>query len=553
MKKETGKKQLLPGITPGTVKAFIFVLLIGIAIAIWLYTEFIFKQVRDFQKSVARIQVAIYVKIIDPDPSAPDISDLFEYMKDSPLPRIITDEHLNPIRGYWSNVGIHPDSTDDDSYRKLRRLVEKMDKTNDPFPFHVLGLEARTDTLTVYEYPPSRMSPIAVSDTLGKFLYTRNIRIDSTDGQNLDIFVKRLDTFTPPMTFIKNDSPPLVFHGMNPRLIWPVLIKNKSGETVYWSDINVAWNDTTEAGRKKLDSFAELAGNQGFVYELITNYSVPVYSTQLLHYGDVPFLTWIGWLPVIEFAVLLILLFVGFVGFRNITNAEQRSIWVGMAKETAHQLGTPISSLGGWLELLKTDREDTTINQAVPEMEYDVERLTRVAARFSSIGSKPELQLIVLPDILDEVLEYFRARVPRMRNNIVLDGSYSGLREIMGNREILNWAFENLIKNSLASLQSNGGRISITGAMSKDFRHIILDFTDNGKGIPYADQKKVMKPGFTTKKRGWGLGLSLVKRIIEEYHGGKVFLSESKPGVSTTFRIILPAVEEDNSRLKIED
>ena len=551
MEKKAGKKQRFSGVTPGTVKAVIFVLLIGIAIAIWVYTQLIFNQVREFQKSVASIQVAIYVKIIDPDPSAPDISDLFEYMKDSPLPRIITDENLNPIKGYWSNVGIDPDSTDDDSYRKLRRLVKKMDKTNIPFPFHVPGLESRTDTLTVYEYPPYRNSPVAVTDTLGNYLYSRNVVIDSSDTQSLKSVLKKIDAFTPPMIFIKKDCPPLVFHGMNPRLMWPVVITNRSGETVYWSDLNVAWNDTTEAGRKKLKSFAELAVNQGFVYELITDYTVPVYGTQLLHYGDVPFLTWVGLLPVIEFAVLMILLTVGFVGLRNITNAEQRSIGVGMAKETAHQLGTPISSLGGWLELLKIDRDDSTIDQAIPEMEYDVVRLTRVAARFSSIGSKPELQPTVLPDILDEVLDYFRARVPRMRINIVLDGSYSGLRDIMGNREILNWAFENLIKNSLASLQSKGGRISITGAMSKDFRHIILDFTDNGKGIPYADQKKVMRPGFTTKKRGWGLGLSLVKRIIEEYHGGKVFLSESKPGVSTTFRVTLPAVEEED--LIIED
>jgi len=217
-----------------------------------------------------------------------------------------------------------------------------------------------------------------------------------------------------------------------------------------------------------------------------------------------------------------------------------------MAKETAHQLGTPISSLSGWLELLKTDREAVTLDQAVPEMEYDVVRLTRVAARFSSIGSKPELQPLSISDVIEEVLEYYRSRVPRMGSNVILEGQYSGLRNIMGNHELLNWAFENLVKNSLAALSvvSRDGRITVTGSMSKDFKHVILDFKDNGKGIPHGDQKKVMKPGFTTKKRAWGLGLSLVKRIIEDYHSGRIFISESKPGVGTTFRVILPAVVE---------
>ena len=299
------------------------------------------------------------------------------------------------------------------------------------------------------------------------------------------------------------------------------------------------------AGREKLQAFAQLVGERGIVYTIVTDYDEIVYDTWLFHYGDVAFLSWIAWLPVIEFAVLLILLLVGFIGFKNITNAEQRSIWVGMAKETAHQLGTPISSLSGWLELLKSDRDDALVEKSLSEMEYDVERLTRVAARFSSIGSIPGLKPIALSDVLDEVLDYYRARVPRMGSSVTIGGHYQGLRHIMGSHELLNWAFENLVKNSLASIESGDGVITVTGSMTKDFSSIILDFSDNGKGIPFADQKKVMRPGFTTKKRGWGLGLNLVKRIVEDYHDGKVFLLESRPGISTTFRVILPAVKKE--------
>ena len=539
------KKLRYSGFSSATVKAVIFIILIGIAIAIWIYTQFIFNQVREFQKSVVRIQIAIYVNVIDP--TAPDVSNLFEYVRESPIPRIISDKELNPIQGFWQNVGISPDKTDESTYRKLRTLIKKMDRINPPEQFPLLRLAHHTDSLTVFEYPPSPRLPIVITDTTGVYLYSRNMNIDPSRTLDLRFALEKMDLFAPPMRFVKDNEPPLIFHGINAEGLWPLLVMKKSGEPLYWNDINVARTDTSEAGKEKLEAFAELAGAQGIVYDIIANYDVVVSETCLFHYGDVPFLTWIGWLPVIEFAVLLILLCVGFIGYRNITNAEQRSIWVGMAKETAHQLGTPISSLSGWLELLKTERDAALLDQGVSEMGYDVVRLTRVAARFSSIGSKPELQPIALSNVIDEVLDYFRARVPRMGRIVIIEGHYSGLRDVMGNHELLNWAFENIIKNSLAAIESMDGRITVTGSMSKDFRHIILDFIDNGKGIPYADQKKIMKPGFTTRKRGWGLGLSLVKRIIEDYHNGKIFLSESRPGFGTTFRILLPAVADKES------
>ena len=163
-------------------------------------------------------------------------------------------------------------------------------------------------------------------------------------------------------------------------------------------------------------------------------------------------------------------------------------------------------------------------------------------------GSQPALASYTVgprkSDVIDEVLDYYRARLPRMGKSVVIEGNYQGLRPVKGNSELLNWAFENLVKNSLSAIGSVDGKISVSGAMSKNFRQVILDFTDNGKGIAYSDQKRIMKPGFTTKKRGWGLGLSLVKRIIEDYHGGKVYLLESREGVGTTIRVVLPSTDE---------
>ena len=366
------RKSLYSRITPGRIKAFVFVLLIGVSIAIWIYTQLIFNQVREFQKSVVRTQAEIYISIIDPmrfdDSNAS--SSLFEVVvKDSPFPRIISDEKLNPLPGLWQNVGIPPDSTDDESYRKLRNLIRNMDKTNPPEKFLMPRSVEHRDTLTVYELPPVRRLPIAVTDTLGTLLYTRNIEMSIADTLSVLTHIARLGQFTPPLSFIKKDRPPLIFHGMLANRPWPFIVFDNGGIPLYWNDLNI---DPADSAMTLVNSFRELVEERGEIYRFPVSYQVRRFDTWLFHYGDVPFLTWIGWLPVIEFFVLFILLLAGLIGFKNITNAEQRSIWVGMAKETAHQLGTPITSLSGWLELLKSDRDPELIEQAVTEMEVDV-------------------------------------------------------------------------------------------------------------------------------------------------------------------------------------
>jgi len=541
------KKNKLPKISAGTLRAFIFIFLVGIAIAFWLYTQLIIGHVREFQKLIITTQKEIYVGIIKPlfSEALSIDSELYDelFIKgviDSPFPSIFSDENNNPIPSLWRNVGIMPNDRSEASTRKLKNIIQKMDMTNPPDTVFTPKLIPRTDTLTVYEIPPSDSLPVAVTDMIGTLLYWRNITAGPVDSLKIMNILNELDTN--PERFSKDNEPPLIFYGLSEQDRWPVIVTKKNDNPLYWRDVGLAWNDTSSSGMERLKYRIKLMSQGGVVYDIVTS-NITGYNIMLFHYGDPKFLSWIVWLPVIEFLVIFILIVIGFIGFRNITKAEQRSIWVGMAKETAHQLGTPISSIDGWLELLKAEHNVSLVDQAVNEIEYDVKRLTRVAARFSNVGSKPELQPIDVSEIIDEVLDYFRSRVPNMRTSVVLESQYKNLSQIMGNHELLNWAFENLIKNSLASIENKDGSIAVSGMMSKDFKHVILDFQDNGKGISHSDQKKIMKPGYTTKSRGWGLGLSLVKRIIEDYHGGKVILLESKPGPGSIFRVILPAVK----------
>jgi hypothetical protein len=545
---------MLPLFFPGALKSLVFVILIGLALGFWLYTQMIFERVKQYQKAAIRTQIEIYVSLIDPRYSNDSglesklVQNLIQkFVIESPYRVIFSDEHNNPIEGSWRNVGIDPGDTTREAREELIRIMKKMDGENTPEGFLLPKLGGyRTDTLIVSELPPSSFFPVMVTDGEGRYLYGRNLPETMSGKESLRENIEIIDGVSAPVQFTRENAPQLVFHGASYMGRWPIVITNaRTRIPVYWKGlVNVSEGDTTIAAKMQIAEAVETMKKRGVSYRIVSRYPVTVYRKGLLHYGDLEFLFLIKWLPFIQFAVIAILLTVGFIGLKNITNAEQRSIWVGMAKETAHQLGTPISSISGWLELLKTERDSAFLEQAVAEMEYDVKRLTRVAARFSNIGSRPELQPIAVSDVIEEVLDYYRARVPHMGRSVKIEGRYSGPLRVMGNHELLNWAFENLIKNSLAALDNREGLITVAGVMSKDFRQAILDFRDNGKGIPYQDQGKIMKPGFTTKKRGWGLGLSLVKRIIEDYHGGKIALLESKPGAGTTFRVVLPAVKE---------
>jgi signal transduction histidine kinase len=235
--------------------------------------------------------------------------------------------------------------------------------------------------------------------------------------------------------------------------------------------------------------------------------------------------------------IIIILLFLGIAYFLFSTSrkAEQNQVWVGMSKETAHQLGTPISSMIGWVEYIKSmNAEDLDLNVVVPEMDKDVKRLEQIAERFSKIGSEPDLDKSELSDAVKHTYDYMKKRASE-HINFEFDSSQS--MDVMLSAPLFSWVIENLIKNALNAIV-NDGEISIT--VFKQGTEAIIDVKDSGKGIAKGNFALVFKPGYTTRKRGWGLGLSLTKRIVEEYHQGKIFVKESAINQGTTFRIILP-------------
>lgn len=239
--------------------------------------------------------------------------------------------------------------------------------------------------------------------------------------------------------------------------------------------------------------------------------------------------------PYVQLLIIVIFAIFTYIAFSSTKQNEQNRVWVGLAKETAHQLGTPTSSLLGWVEFLRTQPVDQT---AVEEMNKDIVRLTKVVDRFSKIGAATPLSEGVVNEIVGDSVMYFRTRVPK---NVTL--TYNGLamarQKAMVNEALFEWVIENLLKNAMDAVSGKG---TIDVRLSDDPGHIYIDVSDTGKGIAKSNFKRIFEPGFTTKTRGWGLGLSLSKRIIEDYHGGKISVLDSEIDKGTTMRIALKKI-----------
>ncbi|MDE3057759.1 MAG: HAMP domain-containing histidine kinase [Bacteroidota bacterium] len=258
-----------------------------------------------------------------------------------------------------------------------------------------------------------------------------------------------------------------------------------------------------------------------------------------VHYGESYLITRLRWLPYIEISIGALFIIIGYIGFSYIKRSEQSNIWVGMARETAHQLGTPLSSIMGWLEMLRLHSEQNPkLTDTLNEMENDIQRLRKIADRFSKIGSTPDLKEDNVDEMINAIIAYFHKRIPQMGKRVELVYQPSSVHMMRINRELFEWVLENLVKNALDAIENGEGKITIH---VHDSPHaVFIDVSDTGKGIDAAYKKDIFRPGFSTKKRGWGLGLSLSKRIVESYHRGKIFVKESKVGSGTTFRIRLP-------------
>ena len=257
--------------------------------------------------------------------------------------------------------------------------------------------------------------------------------------------------------------------------------------------------------------------------------------TQYIYYEDSILLRRLYWFPYVQLAVIIAFIAIAVIALIMAQRSEQNSLWVGLSKETAHQLGTPISSLNAWNELLKATYPNDAL---LPQMDEDIRRLQMIAERFSKIGSQPTLNQEAILPIVQSAMEYMRVRT----SNKITYTLYADTDcQVMVCKPLFEWVIENLCKNAIDSMEGKG---EITLSLTKQENKVHLDITDTGKGIDRRHFKTIFKPGYTSKKRGWGLGLSLAKRIIEDYHRGKLFVKQSQIGVGSTFRITLEQAKD---------
>ena len=260
-------------------------------------------------------------------------------------------------------------------------------------------------------------------------------------------------------------------------------------------------------------------------------------TTQYIYWDDSSLLTRLRYVPYAQFALIFIFIAIIVITMLTAQRSEQNRLWVGLSKETAHQLGTPISSLNAWQQLLADKYPE---DEYVPQMKRDIERLQMIADRFQKIGSEPDLQAQNVVPVIESAVSYMRTRTS---SRITIDDScmQNVERTVMLNAPLLRWVIENLLKNAVDAISGEG---TISLQMHENEHDVMLDISDTGKGMDSATQRRIFEPGFTSKDRGWGLGLPLAKRIVEQYHGGKLILKSSQLGVGTTFRITLKKPED---------
>ncbi len=324
------------------------------------------------------------------------------------------------------------------------------------------------------------------------------------------------------------------FEEIIPRISFPIVITvPESNEINAWKNIR-GIADTASINNNLIQDLQKIAANMDE-----SNEPVPLMigdqAIGMIHYGDSATIRKLTWLPFVEILGALVIILAGFLGFQYIRGSEKQFIWVGLAKETAHQLGTPISSLMGWLEIVKLKLGANS--EIAQEMDVDIKRLEKVSNRFSQIGAKIKLTPTPTSDLFDSVKSYIERRIPQKNGAVKLDFIMNAHGNIQANSELLEWALENLIKNGVDALEGKPGIIKV--AFNNAGKKMIIDVEDTGKGIPDSQWKNIFKPGYSTKKRGWGMGLSLTKRIIEEYHKGKIFVHRSKEGEGTCIRVVL--------------
>jgi signal transduction histidine kinase len=336
---------------------------------------------------------------------------------------------------------------------------------------------------------------------------------------------------------------PISFQEFIKKIDYSIIVTDRNKQPLYWRNINVPENKT----------YGDLSIEDKNRFELRMNemFEIPITNeADSLGYAYFTTSTSLSRIPYLIYLELILMVFVvlfGLYGLMLLKRTEKDSLWVGLAKETAHQFGTPITSLMGWVDYLKAHPKgfptETEYNQFVEWMTADLEKLKTIASRFGKVGSSIKLAPHDLNKVLEDVTEYFRERLPHQSSKIEITYiSKLGNTRVLMDVDLVKWTMENLIKNSIDAIGKKGGNIIITASVKRPW--VYIHVLDEGKGIPHNMWKKIFDPGTTSKTRGWGLGLSLSKRIIVEYHQGRIRVLDSAPGEGTTIEIMLHAQHE---------
>ena len=372
---------------------------------------------------------------------------------------------------------------------------------------------------------------IGVVLVVGMFSYTRYLSAELRED-NRAVVKLYAEIIAATVQDESNTNIDFIFENIIKKVKFPIIQSDQNKNPQLWT--NLPGNINSESDRIK---FLSSMDKINMPIPLVFNDKIngPI-TFGYLHYGDSILIQKIQIWTYIELLSIGMFVLFGFMGFSFIRNSEKQHIWVGLSRETAHQLGTPVSALLGWLDHLKND--SSNVKNIIPELESDIERLEQVSRRFSKMGSKPEMEYFDLSNKVENVLTYLKRRIPTLGKKVELVNDIEPDIEIKANGTLLSWAIENLIKNSIDSISGDLGSIHVS--MSKNKSNVKIRISDNGCGIPKKDWKNIFRPGFSTKQSGWGLGLSLCQRIINEVHKGDIYIKESSEEAGTIFEINIP-------------
>jgi len=363
----------------------------------------------------------------------------------------------------------------------------------------------------------------AVLIGMGSLIYTQNLvtKLKAEERKNIEVWAEAIRLISVSDSSQNLDFPYSIIANNN---TVPVILIDESDSIISVRNFNSERKDNPMYLKKVLKKLKE--NNEPIIINLEDGHF------NLIYYKDSIILTMLIFYPYIQLGFIILFIMVSYLAFNTSRKAEQNQVWVGLSKETAHQLGTPTSSLAGWIEILQNNYPEVSITG---ELARDVERLEKVTERFSRVGAKPSLTKENIVTIVSRSVEYLKSRAS---SKVKFIDDFSNKIEVIVpvNPTLFEWVIENVSKNAIDAMEGTG---EITISISETEKHALIDISDTGKGIPKSAFNKIFHPGFTTKQRGWGLGLSLAKRIIEEYHNGKIFVRNSEVGKGSSIRIVL--------------